>query len=69
MQSARLQRISEGSRRKWTDRLPLSLALFGGYRSDHYESVLNLHVGDLVICLSTLCGQAIEYELLVKRKE
>lgn len=41
--------------------LPLALALFGGYRSDHYESALSLHTADLVTCLNTLCGGAVDY--------
>lgn len=47
--------------------VPLSLSLFGGYRADDYDSVLNLHAGDLAICLNTLCGHAIEYEVKVKK--
>ena len=34
--------------------VPLSLALFGGYRKDDFDSVLALHAGDLVICIQTL---------------
>lgn len=45
--------------------LPTILSLFGGYRSDDYTSVLNLHTGDLVVCLNTLCGHCIEYEVRV----
>ncbi len=47
---------------------PLALALFGGYRQHDYESVLNLHAGDLVICLETLCGAAIHFSASVKRR-
>jgi acetoin utilization deacetylase AcuC-like enzyme len=36
------------------EQLPLTLALFGGYRKDHYESVLGLHTADLIECLNTL---------------
>lgn len=48
--------------------LPIILTLFGGYRDDDYNSVLSLHAGDLVICLNTLCGQAINYTPEVKPK-
>jgi acetoin utilization deacetylase AcuC-like enzyme len=41
--------------------VPLLLALFGGYRSDHYDSVLALHAADLVTCLNVLCGAAISF--------
>jgi len=48
--------------------LPVSMALFGGYRSDSYESVLSLHTKDTVLCLNTLCGQNINYEAQVVEK-
>lgn len=41
--------------------VPLLLALFGGYRTDHYDSVLALHAADLVACLNVLCGAAITF--------
>ena len=41
--------------------IPVSLSLFGGYRSDDYNSVLSLHTADLVMCLNTLCGRQINY--------
>jgi acetoin utilization deacetylase AcuC-like enzyme len=31
--------------------VPLTLALFGGYREDNYEAVLQLHTADLIRCL------------------
>ena len=34
--------------------VPLTLALFGGYRRDNYKAVLELHAQDLRICLDTL---------------
>jgi acetoin utilization deacetylase AcuC-like enzyme len=48
--------------------LPVSMALFGGYRNDSYESVLSLHTKDTVLCLSILCGQNINYEAQVVEK-
>lgn len=41
--------------------VPLLLALFGGYRQDHYDSVLALHTADLTTCLNVLCGAQIAY--------
>lgn len=41
--------------------LPLVLALFGGYRADHYDSVLSLHTADLVMCANVLLGASIAY--------
>jgi acetoin utilization deacetylase AcuC-like enzyme len=35
--------------------VPLTLALFGGYRSDNYEAVLRLHTADLIRCLQIIC--------------
>ncbi len=46
--------------------VPLTLTLFGGYRSDDYDSVLSLHTDDITICLNILCGSAIDYSAQVK---
>jgi acetoin utilization deacetylase AcuC-like enzyme len=35
--------------------IPLTLALFGGYREDNYEAVLQLHTADLIRCLQVVC--------------
>jgi hypothetical protein len=43
--------------------VPLSLALFGGYRKDDFDSVLALHAGDLVICLKELCSENADYNV------
>lgn len=48
--------------------LPLTLALFGGYRSDSYDSVLSLHTKDMVLCLNIVCGHKIDYAADVKPK-
>jgi len=49
--------------------IPLTLALFGGYRDDDYESVLSLHTADLTKCLDILCGRKINYQpKVIKRK-
>ena len=42
--------------------IPLTLALFGGYRDDDYESVLSLHAADISKCLDILCGQKTNYK-------
>ncbi|MFO0552351.1 MAG: hypothetical protein U0271_28445 [Polyangiaceae bacterium] len=48
--------------------LPLALALFGGYRADHYDSVLALHTADLAACLNILSGACIQFEPEVRRR-
>ena len=49
--------------------LPVSCALFGGYRSDDYTSVLSLHTADLVECMNELLDLNVTYELqVVERK-
>ncbi len=48
--------------------IPLTLSLFGGYRSDDYNSVLSLHTADLCKCLDILCGQDIHYLPVVRKK-
>jgi acetoin utilization deacetylase AcuC-like enzyme len=41
--------------------LPLTIALFGGYRDDDYNSVLNLHFSNIISCMNILCGHDIVY--------
>lgn len=41
--------------------VPVALALFGGYRSDSPESVLELHAADLAIALRELAGVNLNY--------
>ena len=48
--------------------LPLSASLFGGYRSDDYASVLNLHLGDVACCINNLLGEELEFEVDVKQR-
>ncbi|HPG58653.1 MAG TPA: hypothetical protein PKW98_12620 [Candidatus Wallbacteria bacterium] len=45
--------------------IPLTLALFGGYRDDDYDSVLNLHAADLALCLNIICGLKISFNPIV----
>lgn len=47
---------------------PLTLCLFGGYRSDDFRSVLSLHTADLVSCLNHLTGLHIKYKPFVTPK-
>lgn len=49
--------------------LPVTLALFGGYRKDAYDSVLNLHVKSLIKCSNIICGNKFVDKLIVKEKE
>lgn len=46
--------------------LPVSFALFGGYRKDSYESVISLHISDIVTGINTMTDANIEYELNYK---
>jgi acetoin utilization deacetylase AcuC-like enzyme len=48
--------------------LPLVLALFGGYRDDDPDSVLELHAADVSIALSTLAGLDVEHRPKVARR-
>ena len=48
--------------------IPVTATLFGGYRSDDYESVLSLHTSDLKIAASVLLGVDIEYKTSVLPK-
>lgn len=48
--------------------IPVTLALFGGYRKDDYNSVLSLHMNDLIKCSNILCGRKFEEKIEVKDK-
>ena len=41
--------------------VPLTLALFGGYRKDDYDAVLSLHAANAALALSILCGHPLYY--------
>lgn len=57
-----IKKISETIKRP----LPLTLALFGGYRHNNFEAVLKLHCADLVKGLNILCGKSIKYTIDVR---
>lgn len=40
--------------------VPLTIALFGGYRADNYDAVLELHLGDLQIAYNILTSNKLE---------
>ena len=48
--------------------LPVSCALFGGYRKDDYQSVLNLHTADFVECMNILLNLEVKYTIKVQPK-
>jgi acetoin utilization deacetylase AcuC-like enzyme len=48
--------------------LPVTLALFGGYRSDNYNAVLDLHLKSLLQCAKTICQNKIEDNIVIPRK-
>lgn len=61
----------------WLDKLereigrkvPLTLSLFGGYRNDDYQSVINLHIIDLFVGISILMQTYLPIDgLMVKSK-
>ena len=43
--------------------IPLTISLFGGYREDDYDSVLNLHLGTLISGMEILSGVKPKYKL------
>jgi acetoin utilization deacetylase AcuC-like enzyme len=47
----------------------VTLALFGGYRDDHPESVLGLHAMDTALCLQILAGVDVAYEAEVRERD
>lgn len=48
--------------------LPVTLALFGGYRSDNYDAVLDLHMKSLLQCAKTICRNEKTESWIVPRK-
>jgi acetoin utilization deacetylase AcuC-like enzyme len=48
--------------------LAVVLALFGGYRKDNYDAVLNLHVKSLIKCSNIICGNNFVDDLEVPSK-
>ena len=49
--------------------VPLTLALFGGYRQDDYQSVINLHLMDLGKCINALITDKFVLDLPIKEKQ
>jgi acetoin utilization deacetylase AcuC-like enzyme len=54
---------------KMGKRLPVVLALFGGYRKDDYNTVLDLHIKSILKCSNVIYGQDIEDTLEIERKK
>ena len=48
--------------------LPVTLALFGGYRSDNFESVLDLHLKSLMTCARIICKHPQRETLIIPKK-
>ena len=48
--------------------LPVTLALFGGYRSDNYEAVLDLHLKSLMTCARISCEHPPRETLIIPKK-
>jgi hypothetical protein len=42
--------------------------LFGGYRSDNYEAVLDLHLKSLLICSRIICENPQRETLFIPKK-
>jgi acetoin utilization deacetylase AcuC-like enzyme len=54
---------------KMGKRLPVVLALFGGYRKDDYNTVHDLHIKSILKCSNVIYGQDIEDTLEIERKK
>ena len=48
--------------------LPVILALFGGYRRDDYDIVLDLHTKSIMQCSNIICGNNFEDNLVIPSK-
>lgn len=49
-------------------KFPTVITLFGGYREDHYTSVLDAHIQDLLLCLEIRYGIKTQYSSVYKKK-
>lgn len=58
--------LAKLDRKSW--KFPTTITLFGGYRSDHYESVLDAHTSDLLICLKERFALDVSYESVYRIK-
>lgn len=47
--------------------LPVVLTLFGGYRKDNYNAVLDLHTKSLLRCSNIICGNNFEDTLIIPK--
>lgn len=56
-------------REKYNKNIPLSLCLFGGYRHDNYDNVLNLHCKDLIQALNILYNHNIRDDLEITKPD
>lgn len=50
-------------------KVPVSFALFGGYRRDAYDSVISLHVSDIVCGINTCISPDIKVDYVLQYKE
>lgn len=48
---------------------PVVLALFGGYRQDNYNAVLDLHTKSLIKCSNIICGNDFEDIFLIPKNQ
>ncbi|MCG6150251.1 hypothetical protein LFX15_18280 [Leptospira levettii] len=58
-----ISRFDKGSKK-----FPSTISLFGGYRQDHFRSVLDAHLMDLLLCLKIRYGQELPYQSEYRRK-
>ncbi|TGM11082.1 hypothetical protein EHQ82_21315 [Leptospira selangorensis] len=49
-------------------KFPTTISLFGGYRKDHYRSVLDAHLMDLLLCLKIRFGIDVPYVSEYRKK-
>jgi len=49
--------------------IPITITLFGGYRQDHYNSVLDAHTRDIITCMEILQNKNISYKSIYKKRK
>ena len=49
--------------------IPITISLFGGYRKDHYNSVLDAHTQDLIRGMNILQEKEVSYKSIYKKRK
>lgn len=60
----KITRLDKGDKK-----FPTTISLFGGYREDHFDSVLDAHTQDLLLCLRIRYGTELTVPSVYRKKD